>query len=151
MNEGLRTNNLVSNFGNYKNKDLLEVIKSLLQIYKERQQQWYSLPVTLFFLLKLGILEKTIKYIKQNYSLNYHNISILLNRDDRIVWVAYSNAIKKHKVKLLPKESRQHIPVAIFTNRKLGLLEALTVFLRNKLHLSFNEIPVLLKKYYGTV
>lgn len=154
MNEGLRTNlvsNIVRNSDNYSNEDLLIAIDSLMQIYKEKQKQQYAIPLSLFSNKKLGILEVAVKFLRENHSLNYHEIAFMINRDDRTIWVTYNDAIKKQKGKLNQKESKHHIPITIFSDRKLGPLEALTVFLKDQQHLSFNEISVILNRDYRTV
>ncbi len=44
---------------------------------------------------KLSALESIIEYLKEIRKLNYHEISILLNRDERNIWTMYNRAKKK--------------------------------------------------------
>ena len=46
---------------------------------------------------KLGIIESITKYLKEEFKLSYHQVALLLKRDDRVVWVTYNKAIKKKK------------------------------------------------------
>ncbi|MEK6974686.1 MAG: hypothetical protein AABW41_05630 [Nanoarchaeota archaeon] len=44
---------------------------------------------------KLSALESIIEYLKEIRKLNYHEISVLLNRDERNIWTMYNRAKKK--------------------------------------------------------
>lgn len=44
---------------------------------------------------KLSALESIIEYLKEVRKLTYHEISILLNRDERNIWTMYNRAKKK--------------------------------------------------------
>ena len=44
----------------------------------------------------LSILESIVRYLKETGSLSYHNIAILLKRDDRTIWTVYKRALKKN-------------------------------------------------------
>jgi len=80
------------------------------------------------FCSKLGILEAVVKYIKENFDLTYSEIADLLNRDQRTIWNVY-NDVKNYKISI---EDSFFIPVSIFSERTLGPLEALTLFLKEK-------------------
>ncbi len=43
----------------------------------------------------LTIFESLVKYLKEEKSFNFHEISLLLNRDERNIWTVYKNAVKK--------------------------------------------------------
>jgi len=42
----------------------------------------------------LGMLQLICRYLKDNLGLSYHEIAVLLNRDDRTIWTAYNKAKK---------------------------------------------------------
>jgi len=77
-----------------------------------------------------------------------------LDRDiDRIL----DSVRKKHlfveeEIKKLLKKDKEEIvlPVSIF-NEKLGMLEAASLYLKDELNLSFNDIAKLLKRDYKTI
>ena len=54
-----------------------------------------SIPLALFSLRVLSVLESLVAYIKDTYDLTYHETAVLLNRDDRTVWTVYQRAKKK--------------------------------------------------------
>ncbi len=44
---------------------------------------------------RLTLLENIVFYLKDNVKLSYHEIAILLKRDDRTIWSTYQRAFKK--------------------------------------------------------
>lgn len=54
-----------------------------------------NLKTSIFHNNKLTIFESLVKYLKEEKSFNYHEISLLLNRDERNIWTIYKNALKK--------------------------------------------------------
>jgi len=104
------------------------------------------LPVSIFNNEELGSLETIVKYLKEDLNLRYHEIALLLNRDDRTIWTTYSVANKKRKEKLLVEESKFFIPILIFKDRKFSVLEALVSYLKDKFNLRYSEIAVLLAR-----
>ncbi len=44
---------------------------------------------------KLSALEAIIEYLKEIRKLSYHEISLILNRDERNIWTIYNRAKKK--------------------------------------------------------
>lgn len=55
----------------------------------------HSIPASIFN-SELSILEAVVAYLKDHFSLSYHEIGIMLNRDERTVWTVHSRAKKKH-------------------------------------------------------
>src|SRR3989344_6079460 len=51
------------------------------------------IPVSIFT-KKLRILETLTKYLKEELELSYHQIGILLNRDERNIWHTYNSSRK---------------------------------------------------------
>jgi len=56
---------------------------------------WVS--VSIFSQPKLSALESIVAYLKDELSLTYHKIALLLKRDDRTIWTVYQRALKKKK------------------------------------------------------
>jgi len=110
-----------------------------------------GIPLSAFSNEKLSSLEIIVKYLKENQGKTYHQIAVLLNRDDRTIWSTYNNSIKKHKQSLKIRESEVFIPFEIFSLRKLSVLESLVIYLKDNLGYSFNRISDLLLKDYQTI
>ncbi|MBU1204523.1 MAG: hypothetical protein KKE93_01305 [Nanoarchaeota archaeon] len=56
----------------------------------------FWIPVNIFSKTKLSALEAIVSYLKEEFSLTYHEIAILLKRDDRTIWTVYQRAEKKN-------------------------------------------------------
>jgi len=56
----------------------------------------FWIPVNIFSNTKLSALEAIVSYIKEELSLTYHEIALLLKRDDRTIWTVYQRARKKN-------------------------------------------------------
>ena len=59
----------------------------------------YIIPTSIFKENKYGALELISEYLHDHYSLSYHKIAILLNRNDRTIWTSYHNIKKKRILK----------------------------------------------------
>jgi hypothetical protein len=57
----------------------------------------YSLPISVISDKKMSVLESLVFHLKKTYSLSYHDISMLLLRDERTIWTVYHRALKKIK------------------------------------------------------
>jgi len=96
-------------------------------------------------------LEAIVLYLKEIKSLKFKDIAELLNRDQRTVWVTYSNAKKKKIVLNLENTSQLNLPLNMFTSRNFSILETIVFYLRTNYTLTFNQISDLLGKNYRTV
>ncbi|MBU0894114.1 MAG: hypothetical protein KKF48_01455 [Nanoarchaeota archaeon] len=103
-----------------------------------------TVPGTIF-INKLGALEALTKYLKEKLNLPYSEIAKLLNRDQRTIWASYNKSKQKQKATLKIKKSNIFIPISIFKNRKLTILESLTIYLR-KQDLNYGEIAKILNR-----
>ena len=54
----------------------------------------YFIPANIFSNTKLSVLENITVYLKNN-NLRFHQIAVLLQRDDRTIWATYQKASKK--------------------------------------------------------
>ncbi|MGV8141083.1 MAG: hypothetical protein ACP5NW_01425 [Candidatus Woesearchaeota archaeon] len=134
-------------------EDFLKALESFIEVYKEKKQKNHnpSIPLSLFADRDLGCLEVTVKYLKENLSLNYSQIAIILNRNQRTIWCTYSKTKIKHKELFVITREEHTIPCEIFLNRTRGPLEALVVYLKENLNLSFKQISKLLNRDYKTI
>jgi hypothetical protein len=56
-----------------------------------------AIPSNIFRDRSLSVLEIIVEYLKEKKKLTYHEIAVLLNRDDRTIWTCYNRAKKKRK------------------------------------------------------
>ncbi len=45
----------------------------------------------------VSVLEAIVKFLKEKRKLTYHEIAVLLNRDDRTIWTVYYRVKNKMK------------------------------------------------------
>jgi len=105
-----------------------------------------TIPISVFNNNELGCLETIVKYLKEYLKLRYHEIAVLLNRNDRTVWTTYNVANKKRKKALLVKESHFSIPISIFENRSLSAFELIVKHLKENFNLRYSQIAELLNR-----
>ena len=103
-----------------------------------------SIPVTIFT-KKLGALERISKYLKENLKMSYKEIAEELNRDERTIWASYNKAMQKQEEPIKIKKTKINLPVSIFENRELTILEAAIIYLKEK-GMRYNEIGKLLER-----
>lgn len=58
-----------------------------------------SLSSSIFRDRKLSVLEALVEYLKDQKKMSYHEIAVLLNRNDRTIWTVYNRSKKKRGVK----------------------------------------------------
>lgn len=102
------------------------------------------------FASELAPSEALIKYLKETFGLNYHEISELIKRNERSVWASYQRASKKMHVKFDIKEPIA-IPISIFQNEKLSILECVIVYLKDTKNLKGVKIAKLLNKHPANI
>ena len=63
----------------------------------DSQQNAHSLMIPSFVFKdrRLKVLEVLVEYLKEKREMSYHEIAVLLNRDDRTIWTTYQKAKKK--------------------------------------------------------
>jgi len=141
---------LVSDFFNsnkYKNPDFIEILETVIREYKTKDRI-NNVPLSVFSNRKLGILEAVVKYLKEN-GLTYHEIAVMLDRDDRTIWATYNKAIKKDK-NVSEYTNSETINPTIFSNRAQAPLEALIKHLKEK-GMKFKQISLMLNRSYKTI
>ena len=76
----------------------------------------------------------------------FHEIALMLNRNDRTIWATYSIACKKRKEKLQINDSEFFIPASILKDRRFSVLEIIIGYLKENFSLRFSEIAILLNR-----
>jgi DNA-binding CsgD family transcriptional regulator len=115
-----------------------EEIVAILESSTSKEE--VELPVTIFSSPLLSALEAICKYLKEEKGMRYTEIATLLNRDQRTIWVTYSNACKKLKDHLPVAESDFSIPIAALQDRKMSVLESIVYHLKKCYSLRYVEI-----------
>jgi hypothetical protein len=130
-----------------------------------------SLPVVLFAIEELSGLEIVTKYLHEDRGISITRIGELLNRSPKTIWNTYSIASKKSPVHfdlvklkgdsaaiaLLRDVSANRrledvsVPLVVISDRSLSVLESISEYLHDSLHLSFNEIACVLHRDNRTV
>ena len=60
------------------------------------QTKFIWIPLSIFTNRKFSALEVLVSYLKEKFSLTYHEIALLVKRDDRTIWTVYQRAKKKN-------------------------------------------------------
>lgn len=149
MTQSINKSHLVSTIADSLSDDaLMASLESLIADYK-KQKNIRSIPLNLFSNRKLGVLEVVVKYLKENHDLSYHEIAVLLKRDDRTIWTTYNKAIKKYKDKFSAK-NEDALDITIFSDRKNSPLGSLVHYLKNK-GMNLKQIARELNRDYKTI
>ena len=54
-----------------------------------------SIPIEVIQNRSLSLLESIVRFLKEKERMNFHDIGLLLNRDERNIWTVYSRAKEK--------------------------------------------------------
>ncbi|MFH1291530.1 MAG: hypothetical protein ABIH79_03210 [archaeon] len=103
-----------------------------------------SIPITIFS-EKIGGLEAITKYMRENLKMSYSEIGLELKRDQRTIWSSYNRAIAKNDEFLEVSTEDIYIPITIFENRNLTILESLVFYLHEK-NMKYSEIGKILNR-----
>jgi len=120
----------------------------------QEKEATVTIPSSIFRDRNLAPLESITEYLKEEQGLSYHEIAVLVGRDDRTIWTCYNRAQKKRIVNPKPlheKAESLDIPINIFKNRTFAPLEAISLFLKETANLSFHEIAVLVGRDDRTI
>ena len=141
-----------------------ELLRSILRFMKEKQglnlnelvgiysalTPEESVPVSIFS-QRLSPSEALCKYLHEERKLNFHEISAIINRDERSVWTSCRRAARKMPKRLEAKESDISIPLTEFTDRSRSILEHVVTYMNTKHRLSNREIAKMLNKQQGAI
>ena len=56
-----------------------------------------SIPLKVLIDREVAVLEAIVEYLKDTLNYTYHQIGILINRDERNIWTVYQRAKKKRQ------------------------------------------------------
>ena len=56
-----------------------------------------SIPIRILRDRSLSVLEAIVEFLKEEKELSFHEIGVLLNRDERNIWTVYNRAKKKRE------------------------------------------------------
>tara|TARA_Y100000310_G_scaffold241784_1_gene245866 strand:+ start:28114 stop:29121 length:1008 start_codon:yes stop_codon:yes gene_type:complete len=134
--------------------------RKLKQIYDAIRKKYSNVPEILqrnelflpdfIFCKKLSSLEAISKYLIENCGLSIKEASVLLNRTNKNIWHAYNSSKKKLK-KFEEKRIRIAIPIIIFQNSDLSVLENVVVYLKDELILAYSQIAKILHRDDRTI
>ena len=120
--------------------------KDILKLIREKDKIVH-IPASVFN-NSLAPLEAVVLFLKEQMGYSFHKIALLLKRDDRTIWLTYSNAAKKNvRVEIV---SEFYIPVSIFSDRKFSILESAAAYFVGR-GLSFKQISELFGKNPKTI
>ncbi len=143
---------LHSKYGNHfpalLNQNQLIVNKNKFEV-NPRQSQ-FLIPITIYT-NKLSGLEIIVKYLRENHSLQYNEIAVLLNRSQKTIWQAYNSSKKKYPSHFVIRQTQYSIPLQILANRNFSVLESLVKYLKENYHLKLHEIASLLFRDQSTI
>ncbi len=117
---------------------------------REEDRKTNTIPLSIFNNKSLSALEAITKYLRENLNLSYKEIAALLNRNYNPIRITYHNSRKKMP-KPLDVSCEQRIPLEIFRNRVLSVLENITCYLRLEMGLNYHQIAVLLRRDDRTI
>ena len=124
---------------NYSNQEVINLL----------QKEELLVPVEIFS-SGLAPAEALTKFLKENYDKNFHEISLLIKRNEKSIWQNYHRAIKKMPSHFV-FDSKVKIPVSAFSNKKLSVFECLIFHLKEQKQMKNVKIAKLLGKHAANV
>ena len=121
--------------------------EDIIKIIQEKEKFVY-IPISIFK-NTLAPLEAVVLFLKDHLGFNFHKIASVLNRDDRTIWLTYSNAAKKKARMTISSEFC--IPLSILSDRKFSTLEHVVAYLKETKDLSLKQISKLIGKNTNTI
>lgn len=106
------------------------------------------IPATIFS-TKLSPLEALVLYLNQQRGMRLSEIAGKLNRDQRTIWITLRNARNK-RTGLSTSQTTTYVPLRIFSERKLSILEHLCLYLKDR-GMRLRDISALLGKAPNTI
>ena len=128
---------------NMSSSDVFELLSK-----NEHSVQNIFVPVTLFS-SNLSPAEALVIYLKDNLGFKFSEIAKLVNRDERSLWGNYNRA--KSKGELHIEKTPYLVPLDIFNDRSLSILEHVVLYLKENYNLNLQTISKLLNKKSTTI
>lgn len=124
--------------------------EEILERLKERRDNKVEeVPVSVFRNHKLSALEAVVKHLKENAGLSYKLIAEKLGRNYAPIAITYRNARRKMPSRL-DDSSRENIPLSVFRDKKLSVLESIAWFLKGR-GKTYHDIATLLRRDDRTI
>jgi len=130
------------------NINAYEVMDILLK--KEPTKREDAVPVEIFSFPPLSALEAIAKYLKEQHW-PFSKIASALRRNKTTITTSFYHAQKKHPSDFAITPSQYVIPLSLFSERKVSVLEHIVWHLNTFYHLSNSQIVSLLKKHPSTI
>lgn len=109
-----------------------------------------ELPIIALNKRPLTTYEALVVYLKDILDFNFHNIGVLLNRNERGTRIIYLRAKEKlqdlQDQELLGKYARLKIPISLLNRRPLTTYEALVVYLKDNSLFNYHDAAALLDR-----
>jgi hypothetical protein len=80
-------------------RNVWHIYSSSIKKYPEKfviKETKFWIPVSIFSDSRLSALESLVSHLKDKLNLSYHEIAVLLSRNDRTIWTVYSRSRKKN-------------------------------------------------------
>ena len=120
--------------------------QEILKLWNSENSVWIPVAV---FAGNLSPAEALTKFLKEKLDITYHEISVIIGRDERGVWANYKRAVKK-----MPWPFEIHegisVPASIFHSNQ-SILEALITYLKDVKNMRNGKIAQLLNKHSANV
>lgn len=71
-----------------------------------RKSSYISFPSSIFKDRSVSVLEALSEHLRDSKNMSYHEVAVLLNRDDRTIWTCYKRAKDKRKFVEQPNLSK---------------------------------------------
>jgi len=117
---------------------------SVSEISALRLESKMEIPLKVFAGGELGALEAVVKYMKENLGMKYSEIGEKLGRDQRTVWTAYKKGCGKSDVIMKFEEGEDSVPLDIFADDRLTVLESIVVYLKRDKKMRYSDIGEIL-------
>lgn len=127
-------------------KSLYNKLKSHIEVIEKNKR---NIPLCVFS-LELSCLETIVKYLKENLKLEFKEMGVLLGRSTKTLWQAYNSSKKKHPLQLIADDFSLTIPISLFKDRRLSILEHIVFYLKME-GMRFSDIARALKRNPRTV
>jgi hypothetical protein len=89
----------ISRLINRDERNIWHIYDQAKKKYSEKfiiQDVKFWIPVSIFSDPKFSALESVVSHLKDQFNFTYHEIAVLLSRNDRTIWTVYSRARKKY-------------------------------------------------------
>ncbi len=123
----------------------IRILAIALSFNSLRKRKKKEIPLSIF-IKELGALETLCKYLNENLGLRYCEIAQILQRDERTVWTAHHQAIKKHPQPFAHLSKTPSMPLEQFTNKKYTSLETSIIYLKEEKGMKYSEIAIHLQR-----